>query len=103
MILREDEIPSRQTRPGVVGKEPKLSSKVMFSEWSFAEVIEVLPHSHNNETYCYVTSGKVLVRLNNEDEHVLTKGDLFFLAPQTEHYLKMVEDTVIVYASSPEE
>lgn len=37
-----------------------------------------------------------------EEEHILTKGDLFFLAPQTEHYLKMLEDTVVVYASSPE-
>ena len=102
MILHADEIPSRQTRPGVIGKEPKLGSKVVFSEWSFAQGIEVLPHTHNNESYGYVVSGKVLVRLNGKEEHILTKGDLFFLAPQTEHYFKMLEDTVIVYASSPE-
>ena len=103
MILRKNEIPSRQTRPGVVGKEPKLGSKVAFSEWSFAKDIEVLPHTHDNESYGYIVSGKVWVQLNKEEEHILTEGDLFFLAPQTEHYLKMLEDTVIVYASSPEE
>ena len=102
MILHADEIPSRQTRPGVTGKEPALGSKVNFSEWRFAKEIEVLPHTHDNETYGYVVSGKVLVRLDGKEEHILTKGDLFFLAPQTEHYLKMLEDTVIVYASSPE-
>jgi quercetin dioxygenase-like cupin family protein len=102
MILHADEIPSRQTRPGVIGKEPKLGSKVRFSEWSFAKGIEMLPHTHNHESYGYVLSGKLLVRLKGEEEHILTKGDLFFLAPQTEHYLKMLEDTVIVYASSPE-
>ncbi len=103
MILHANDIPSRQTRPGVIGKEPNLGSRVVFSEWSFAKGIEVLPHTHNNESYGYVVSGKLLVRLNDGDEHVLTKGDIFFLAPLTEHYLKMLEDTVIVYASSPEE
>lgn len=103
MILHADEIPSRQTRPGVIGKEPKLGSKVNFSEWSFAQDIEVLPHKHNNESYGYVVSGKVLLRLHGKEEHILTRGDLFFMAPQTEHYLRMLEDTVIVYASSPEE
>jgi len=49
MILRAKDIPSRQTRPGVIGKEPKLGSRVNFSEWSFAKGIEVLPHTHNNE------------------------------------------------------
>lgn len=103
MILRAKDIPSRQTRPGVIGKEPKLGSRVNFSEWIFAEGIEVLPHAHNNETYCYITSGEVLVRLDDEEEQVLSKGDLFFLSPGTKHYLKMLKDTVIVYASSPEE
>jgi len=66
MILRAKDIPSRQTRPGVIGKEPKLGSRVNFSEWSFAKGIEVLPHTHNNESYGYIVSGKVLVRLNGE-------------------------------------
>ena len=101
MIMKASEIPSRQTRPGVVGKEPKLAKAVVFSEWSFAEGIEVLPHKHDNESYGYIVKGKLLVRLNNEDDQILGEGDLFFLRPGTEHYLRAVEDTVIVYASSP--
>jgi quercetin dioxygenase-like cupin family protein len=102
MILHRDEIPSRQTRPGVIGKEPNLGSKVVFSEWSFAKGISFPTHTHNHESYGYIISGKVLVRLDGE-EHILTEGDLFFLAPRSEHYLEMIEDAVIVYASSPEE
>jgi quercetin dioxygenase-like cupin family protein len=103
MILKAHEIPSRQTRPGVIGKEPKLGTKVVFSEWSFAAGIEVLPHKHNNESYGYILKGELVIRLDGGDEQILTQGDLFFLKPNTERYLKILQDTIIVYASSPTE
>jgi len=102
MILHADEIPSRQTRPGVIGKEPKLGSKVIFSEWSFPKGTSFPTHTHNHESYGYIVSGKVLVRIHDQ-EKTLTKGGLFFLEPNTEHYLEILEDCVIVYASSPDE
>lgn len=101
MILRARDIPTRETRPGVIGKEPRLATKVVFSEWSFAKGVEVLPHKHDNESYGYIIKGELVVRLDDEDEQVLRKGDLFFLKPGTEHYLRAVEDAVVVYASSP--
>lgn len=70
MILHADEIPSRQTCPGVTGKEPALDSKVNFSERRLAKKIEVLPHTHDNETYGYVVSGKVLVRMDGKEEQI---------------------------------
>jgi quercetin dioxygenase-like cupin family protein len=63
----------------------------LVSEFEVAGGGEVDPHAHPTHEFYYVTSGRGLMRIGDE-EHEIVQGDLVHIPPDAVHSLRPVSD-----------
>lgn len=95
-FYRWEELP--QEKPG-----PSYSSAVggilrgkdiMFAKLKYPAGSEAKPHSHENEQFWYLTKGKVICKIGDEEERTMGPGDIAHIPADVVHYTKVLDEEV---------
>jgi quercetin dioxygenase-like cupin family protein len=68
----------------------------LVSEFEVAAGGEVNPHSHPTHEFYYVTSGRGLMRIGDEEREI-RQGDLVHIPPDAVHSLRPVSDNASIH------
>ena len=71
----------------------------LICEWEIAGGGEVFPHSHPTHEFYYVTSGRGLMRIGDE-EQIISPGDLVYIPPDALHSGRTVSENAPLHAVS---
>jgi quercetin dioxygenase-like cupin family protein len=71
----------------------------LICEWEIAGGGEVFPHRHPTHEFYYVTSGRGLMRIGDE-EQIISPGDLVYIPPDALHSVRTVSENAPLHAVS---
>lgn len=90
----------------LISRKRVVGTHVMVSMVNLAKGCHVATHSHENEQFAYVVSGRTLFGLGAEGsperrEVVVSGGEVLVLPPNVPHSADALEDTLILDIFSP--
>jgi quercetin dioxygenase-like cupin family protein len=101
MVLRNNEVESKDLFPGASRKILARGGGLMAVEVRFDAGCQVAAHAHRHEQVSYVVSGKIELLMGGKAE-VLGPGDTFYAAPDEPHGVNFLEDSVVVDTFTPQ-
>ncbi len=93
--LKFDEIPYEIVRAGlqrkIIHTNNLMTVLIDFTDGPWAEAEP--PHSHLHEQTCYIAKGKIIFRMEGEEDEFLTEGDMFSVPSGIPHTIKVLSKT----------
>jgi len=74
--------------------------RVTIAHFTFKKGARVRRHSHINEQFSIVLTGRLRFRVGDE-EYVANDGDVVYIPPNVEHEVEVLEDSIIIDVYSP--
>jgi quercetin dioxygenase-like cupin family protein len=71
----------------------------LICEWEITGGGEVFPHRHPTHEFYYVTSGRGLMR-SEDEEQIISPGDLVYIPPDALHSVRTVSENAPLHAVS---
>ena len=100
MIIKNSEVQAKDLGDGVTRKVLSYSDNMMAVEFKFKKGSMGALHSHPHEQIGYVVSGS-LELLGGEEKITLKTGDTYYVKPNEEHGVLILEDTVLLDVFTP--
>jgi len=95
-VLKFEEVPYEKVRDGLMRKlihtDKLMTVLIDFTDgpWEKPEP----PHSHPHEQTSYVAEGEILFFCEGEPDQHLKQGDMFAVAPNKRHTIRLLTDKV---------
>ncbi|KAB1435835.1 cupin domain-containing protein [Candidatus Galacturonibacter soehngenii] len=86
---------------GVKRKVLSYSENMMSVELHFEKGAIGALHSHPHEQIGYIISGSLLYKEDGQDDKVLKAGDTYYVAPNVEHGVVALEETMLLDVFTP--
>lgn len=86
---------------GVKRKVLSYSENIMSVELHFEKGAIGALHSHPHEQIGYIISGSLLYKEDGQDDKVLKAGDTYYVAPNVEHGVVALEETMLLDVFTP--
>jgi quercetin dioxygenase-like cupin family protein len=90
----------RQALPGIRIKTLCHGDKTLMTEFLLAAGNTLPMHRHMHEQTGYLVRGRIMLTIGGQ-EHEVTPGDSWCIAPDVEHGARILEDSVAVEVFSP--
>lgn len=101
MFVINKEIALTDIGGGIVRKVLAYSEKLMSVELHFEKGAVGTKHSHPHEQIGYLISGSLLYQENGREDQVLVAGDTYYVAPDVEHGVVALEETLLLDVFTP--
>jgi len=86
---------------GVTRKILSYSKNLMSVELHFEKGAIGALHSHPHEQIGYIISGSLLYKETGAEDKILVAGDTYYVAPDVEHGVVALEDTMLLDIFTP--
>jgi quercetin dioxygenase-like cupin family protein len=101
MFIENKNIPITDLGAGVTRKVLSYSENIMSVELHFEKGSIGALHSHPHEQIGYIISGSLLLKEANQEDKVLVAGDTYYVAPDVEHGVVALEETMLLDVFTP--
>lgn len=101
MYTENSKIEVTELGGGVVRKVLSYSENLMSVELRFEKGAIGAKHSHPHEQIGYLISGSLLYCEDGREDKVLAAGDTYYVAPDVEHGVTALEDTMLLDIFTP--
>lgn len=101
MFVENKKIKATDLGGGVVRKVLAYSENLMSVELHFVKGAVGAKHSHPHEQIGYVISGSLVYQEEGREDQVLSAGDTYYVEPNVEHGVLILEDTMLLDIFTP--
>ncbi len=101
MYTENKNVPSQDLGGGVSRKILSYSENLMAVELHFVKGAVGAKHSHPHEQIGYIVSGRLVYQEEGCEDKELTTGDTYYVKPDAEHGILVLEDTVLLDIFTP--
>lgn len=101
MFTENKSVEANDLGGGVQRKVLSYSENIMSVELHFEKGSIGALHSHPHEQIGYVISGSLIYKEEGQEDKVLSAGDTYYVAPNVEHGVVALEETMLFDVFTP--
>lgn len=101
MYTENKSVSAKNLGGGVQRKVLSYSENIMSVELHFEKGSIGALHSHPHEQIGYVISGSLIYKEEGQEDKVLSAGDTYYVAPNVEHGVVALEETMLFDIFTP--
>lgn len=101
MFTENKSVEANDLGGGVQRKVLSYSENIMSVELHFEKGSIGALHSHPHEQIGYVISGSLIYKEKGQEDKVLSAGDTYYVAPNVEHGVVALEETMLFDVFTP--
>lgn len=101
MYVENSQVQAQDLGGGVTRKVLAYSEQLMSVELHFKKGAIGATHNHPHEQIGYIVSGMLIYKEEGSEDKILKTGDTYYVAPNVNHGIEVLEDTVLLDIFTP--